>query len=67
MILRSVRDVSILYYDAVYLSYGQDLLMLPRLNDLTNCYRRFNVDILMLYISGRDHYRKIKMFQYRYV
>ena len=67
MILRSVRDVSMLYYDAVYLSYGQDLLILPLLNDLTNCYRRFNVDILMLYISGRDHYRKIKMFQYRYV
>ena len=79
MILRTVRDVSMLYYDAVYLSYGQDLLILSRLNDLTNCWRCFNVDILMLYISGRDHYRKLKfssyvhlpsinkMFQYRYV
>ena len=37
MILRTVRDVSMLYYDASYLSYGQDLLILSRLNDLTNC------------------------------
>ena len=79
MILRTVRDVSMLYYDALYLSYGQDLLILSRLNDLTNCWRRFNGDILMLYISGRDHSRNLKfscyvhlpsinkMFQYRYV
>ena len=37
MILQTVRDVSMLYYDALYLSYGQDLLILSRLNDLTNC------------------------------
>ena len=32
----------------------QDLLISLRLNDLTNCYRRFNVDIMMydaLYLS----------------
>ena len=34
MILRTVRDVSMLYYDALCLSYGQDLLILSRLNDL---------------------------------
>ena len=50
-------------------------LILSRLNDLTRC---FNVDIMMLYISVRDHARKLKfssyvhlpsvnkMFQYRY-
>ena len=29
-------------------------------NDLTNCYLRFNVDIMMLYISAMDYGRKIK-------
>ena len=48
------------------------------LNDLLNCQRHFNVNIMMLYISGMDHARKLKfssyvhlpstnkMFQYRY-
>ena len=56
----------------------QDFLISSRLNDLTNCYRRFNNDITMLYISGRDLARKLKfnnyvhlpsvnkIFQYRY-
>ena len=42
----------------------QDLLISSRLNDLTNCQRRFNVDIMMLYISGRDHARKLKFSSY---
>ena len=49
-----------------------------RLIDFPNCSRRFNVDIMMLYISATDHARKLKfcsyvhlpsinkMFQYRY-
>ena len=56
----------------------QDLLIPSRLNDHTNCKRCFNVDIMMLYISVRDHARKLKfcsyihlpsinkVFQYRY-
>ena len=48
------------------------------LNDLTKCYRHFNVDIIMLYISATDHARTLKLssyvhlpsinkiFQYRY-
>ena len=56
----------------------QDLLISSCLNDLMNCKRRFNVDIMMFYISGRDHARMVKfniyvhlpsinkMFQYRY-
>ena len=43
--------------------YIQDLFILSRLNDLTNCYRCFNVDITMLCISGRDHARKLKIQQ----
>ena len=37
-----------------------DLLKSSRLNDLTACKRRFNVDNMMLYmyISVRDHARK---------
>ena len=42
----------------------QDLLISSCLNDLTNCYRRFNVDIMMLYISDRDHARKVKFSSY---
>ena len=38
----------------------QDLLISSRLNDFTNCKRRFNVDIMMLYISAMDHARKSK-------
>ena len=35
------------------------------MNDLTNCSRRrFNVDIMMLYISARDHARKLKFNNY---
>ena len=41
-----------------------DLLISSRLNDLTTCYRRFNVDIMMLYISVRDHARKLKFSCY---
>ena len=52
--------------------------MSSHLNDFMNCLRRFNVDIMMLYISAMDHARKFKfssyvhlpsinkMFQYRY-
>ena len=29
-----------------------------------NCYRRFNVDIMMLYISAMDHARKLKFRSY---
>ena len=55
----------------------QDLLISSCLNDLTNCYRHFNVDIMMFYISAMDHARELKvniyaqlpsinkMFQYR--
>ena len=57
----------------------QDLLISSCLNDLTNCWRWFNVDIMLFYISARDQARKLKlssyvhippinkMFQYRYV
>ena len=38
--------------------------MSSRLNDLTNCNRRLNVDIMMLYISDRDHARKLKFSSY---
>ena len=38
----------------------QDLLISSRLNDLANCYRHFNVDIMMFYISAMDHARKLK-------
>ena len=52
----------------------QDLLILSHLNDLTNCWRRFNVVIMMPSISAVDHARKLnidlpsidKMFPYRY-
>ena len=55
-----------------------DLLTSSRLNGLTNCEKRFNADIMMLYISAMDHANKLKfssyvhppsinkMFQYRY-
>ena len=51
--------------------------MSSQLNDLANCQRCFNVDIMMLYISAMDQARKLrfssyvhlpstnKMFQYR--
>ena len=42
----------------------QDLLVSSRLNDHMNCQRRFNVDIIMLFISGRDHARKLKFSIY---
>ena len=42
----------------------QDLLISSRLNDLTNCLRRFNVGIMMLYIAVRDHARKLKFSSY---
>ena len=42
----------------------QDLLLSSRLNDLTNCYRRFNVDIMMLYISAMDLARKLNLSSY---
>ena len=42
----------------------QDLLISSRLNDLTNCQRRFNVEFMMLCISGRDHARKLKFSSY---
>ena len=41
----------------------QHFLILSRLNDLMNCYRRFNVDIIKLYISALDEARKLK-FRY---
>ena len=42
----------------------QDLLILSCLNDLTNCYRQFNVDIIMRYISAMDQARKLKFSSY---
>ena len=39
MILRTVRDVSMLYYDAAYLSYGQDLLI-PQVFEIINLQER---------------------------
>ena len=42
----------------------QDLLILSCLNDLTNCKRHFNVDIMMLHISALDHNRKLKFIRY---
>ena len=42
----------------------QDLLISSHLNDHTNCPRRFNADIMMLYISGIDHARKFKFSSY---
>ena len=38
--------------------------MSSRLNELTNCKRRFNVDIMMLYISAMDHARKSQFSSY---
>ena len=37
--------------------------MSSRLNDLTICWRCFNVDVMMLYISGRDHAIYVKIQQ----
>ena len=37
------------------------------MNDLMNCERCFNVDIMMLYISVRDHARKLKLYSYIYL
>ena len=45
----------------------QDLLISSCLNDLTNCSRGFNVDIMMLYISGRDQARKLNFNNYVYL
>ena len=44
----------------------QDLFISSCLNDLTNCYRLFNVDIMMFYrpISAMDHARKLKFSIY---
>ena len=48
------------------------------MNDLTNCVRHFNADIMILYFSAMDQARKLKfssyvhliyintMFRYRY-
>ena len=41
----------------------QHFLISSRLNGLMNCYRRFNVDIIKLYISALDEARKLK-FRY---
>ena len=55
-----------------------DLIISSLLNDLTNCKRCFNVDIVNLYISAMNHAKKLKfcsyihlpyinkMFQYRH-
>ena len=42
----------------------QDLLIPSRLNDLRTCCRHFHVDTMMLYISVRDHARKLKFSSY---
>ena len=39
----------------------QYFLISSRLNDLANCYRRFNFDIIKLYISALDDARKLKI------
>ena len=56
----------------------QYFLIPSRLNDLMNCYRHFNFDIIKLYISALEDARKLKfrycanltfinkMLQYRY-
>ena len=54
----------------------EDLLISSRLNDHMNCYRRFNADFMIPYISAMDHARKFssyvhlpfinRMFLYRY-
>ena len=36
----------------------QDLSTSSPLNDITNCYRRFNVDIMKFHISALGHARK---------
>ena len=38
--------------------------MSSRLNDLRKCWRRFNVDIMMLHISAIDHASKLKFSSY---
>ena len=47
-----------------FLSFGKDLLISLYLNDLMNCYRCFNVDIMMFYISAMHHARKLKFNSY---
>ena len=42
---------------------AQYFLILSRLNNLMNCYTRFNFDIIKLYISALDDARKLK-FRY---
>ena len=42
----------------------QHLGMSSRLNDLMNCKRHFNVDIMNLYISALDRARKLKFSHY---
>ena len=42
----------------------QHLWKSSRLNNLMNRWRRFNVDIMKLYISALDHARKLKFSNY---
>ena len=42
----------------------QYFLISSSLNDRMNCYRRFNFDIIKLYISALDHTRKSKFRYY---
>ena len=42
----------------------QDLIISSRLNDLTNCYRHFNVHIMMLYVSAVDPSMKLIFSSY---
>ena len=42
----------------------QDLLISSHLNYLTNCWRCYNVDIMILYTSAMDHARKLKFSSY---
>ena len=42
----------------------QDTLISSRLNDPTDHYRCFNVNIMMLYISAMDHAGKLKFCSY---
>ena len=58
-------NLSTHYSESKYLKVFQNcFLMVAVTHDLTNCNRRFNVDIMKLYISGRDHARKLKFSSY---
>ena len=50
------------YLLCMYVSMNKQFysILLSRLNGLMNCWRRFNVNIMKLYMSGLGHARKLK-------